>query len=626
MRKTIFAFLTILFICLQSAAQEPSVSEWNGYTRYDYSVGDRDAIMVVPDNPAPGNPWIWRPAFFDAFPSVDKALLEEGWHVGYYDVTHCNGCPQSLEWAKEFYDDALQRFALNPKCTIEGFSRGGFFCFAWAGKYPETLASIYVDAPVCNLSEWPGRSQPELWNEMLELWNARDEEVTSGFYGNAIHNVEAIVKAGIPIIAVVGGKDTDVPYEKHFKPVLEAIQSLGGVVELIMKPECGHHPHSLEDPEPVIDFLKRYAPGYSGYQDIHLRGDLDNSLYAMAVRKKACVAFLGGSITEMTGWRDMMKEDLQQRFPDTEFSFIEAGIGSLGSTPHAFRFEHDVLAHGTPDLMFLEAAVNDDTNSFSAQAQIRAMEGIVRHALKANPRMDIAILDFIYDPFLPLMDRGVMPEVVFNHESVAEHYDISTINLISEIHSRMAAGEFDWEKFGGTHPAWFGHKFYAAAINALLDANTKPLSEYKPEDHRLPAPLDDANYENGRFVPLNAAYAVKGFEFVEDWAPSFEVGTRNGFVNVPMLAARNGGSFKLDFNGTAVGLFMVAGPDAAVLKYRIDRGRWKTMDTYTEWSPDLYIPWVYTLADGLQEGDHTLELKILKGEHMGCVIRNFVVN
>lgn len=35
----------------------------------------------------------------------------------------------------------------------------------------------------------------------------------------------------------------------------------------------------------------------------------------------------------------MIQEDLKQRFPETEFMFIDAGIPSTGSTPHAFRFE-----------------------------------------------------------------------------------------------------------------------------------------------------------------------------------------------------------------------------------------------------------------------------------------------
>lgn len=597
--------------------------KWHGGTRYDYQICGRDAILVVPEKPAPGNPWIWRPAFFDAFPSVDVALLAEGWHIAYYDVTHCYGSPAAVELARKFYDDAVVRFQLNPKMTIEGFSRGGYFCFAWSQAYPETLASMYLDAPVCDMTSWPGRADTVRWAEFLDNWGITDSEVGPDFRGNALLRLPEIAAAHIPIMAVCGGKDEGVPLEDNFAPVRDAYEKMGGVVELIVKPECGHHPHSLEDPEPVVDFLKRYAPGYADYQDIRLRGSLDNSLYAMTVRKKACVAFLGGSITEMKGWRDMIKDDLQQRFPHTEFEFIDAGISSLGSTPHAFRFEQDVLSHGTPDLLFVEAAVNDDTNEFSPQAQVRGMEGIVRHALKANPMMDIVMLDFIYDPFLPLMDAGETPDVVLNHERVANRYHIPSINLVNEIHSRISAGELTWEQFGGTHPAWLGHKYYAAAISSLLDANTKDT--YSPAPHAMPAALDEGSYSGGRLVSIGEARALKGFSLVQDWTPSEKVGTRPGFVNVPMLSAEHGGSLSFDFEGNAVGIFCVAGPDAAVIQYRIDKGEWESLDTFTHWSEGLYLPWVYMLGEDLPSGRHTLQLKVPSKGRSGCHIRDFVV-
>ena len=74
----------------------------------------------------------------------------------------------------------------------------------------------------------------------------------------------------------------------------------------------------------------------------------------------------------------MIQEDLKQRFPDTEFTFIDAGIPSTGSTPHAFRFENDVLQKGVPDLLFVEAAVNDST-IFSKYAVWKVLSAM--HAL-----------------------------------------------------------------------------------------------------------------------------------------------------------------------------------------------------------------------------------------------------
>ena len=85
----------------------------------------------------------------------------------------------------------------------------------------------------------------------------------------------------------------------------------------------------------------------------------------------------------------MVCDYLKQRFPGTEFEFINAGIPSTGSTPGAMRLVRDVLSKGMIDLLFEEAAVNDATNGISPKMQLRGMEGIVYHAIKSNPNMDI---------------------------------------------------------------------------------------------------------------------------------------------------------------------------------------------------------------------------------------------
>ena len=59
--------------------------------RHDFVFDGREAIVVTPDSVATGSPWIWRPAFFGAFDTVDRALLKKGFHVVYYDLTHGQG-------------------------------------------------------------------------------------------------------------------------------------------------------------------------------------------------------------------------------------------------------------------------------------------------------------------------------------------------------------------------------------------------------------------------------------------------------------------------------------------------------------------------------------------------------
>ena len=623
-------FLALTFLLSVSATAQVfpgEKSSWEGCDRYDFKVEGRDALVVIPQKPAPGKPWIWRPAFFGAFPSVDQALLKEGWHLAYYDVTHLYGSPRAVKLAKSFFDYVVKTFDLPDKATVEGFSRGGYFSFAWADAHPENISSIYVDAPVCDIVSWPGRHQPEFWNGFLEEWGEKDENVDSNFRGNAINHIPRIAEAGIPIISVCGGADTGVPYDENMHKVRDAFQAMGGVVEVIVKPDCGHHPHSLEDPTPVVDFLVNHTDDYSSVQAIMKRGGLDNAMHAMTVRKEATVAFLGGSITEMTGWKDFVKERLAWRFPDTMFHFIDAGISSLGSTPHAFRFEEDVLNQGVPDLLFVEAAVNDHTNFFEAREQVLGMEGIVRHALEANPLMDIVFLHFIYDPFIPMLESGEIPDVILNHERVANHYHIPSIDLASEVSSRMQAGEFDWKKFGGTHPAPFGHRIYANAVDKLFDLCTKPADEYVPAPHSVPEePLDEHCYQRGRLLSPESAVKLKGFRLENDWVPSDGAGTRKQYIHVPTLVCENGGSLNLEFDGTAVGLYCTCGPNAGVLSYTIDGKDYPYLDTFTPWSKGLHIPWLHMLAKDLEQGHHVLKLKVLKGERSGCYIRSFAVN
>lgn len=632
MKKIIYLVLLCLITSLAVQAQEKK-SEWNGCDRYDFTFKDRQATVVVPKKAAKGTPWIWRPAFFDAFPSVDKALLEKGFHIVYYDVTHLYGSPRAVSLGTEFYKDITDRYGLSPKVTLEGFSRGGLFAFNWAAQNTDKVACIYVDAPVCNVFSWPGRKNATLWNDLLKEWNLTDAEMEH-FKGNPIDNLAPIAAAGIPIISVCGDSDQTVPYKENMDVVRSRYLAAGGPVEVILKKGCDHHPHSLENPEPVVDFILRQQPEYEKYLHYTLRGSLQNSFRKFEKERRARVAFLGGSITEMNGWRNMVEQQLQQRFPYTQFEWVEAGIGSTGTTPGSFRLQHDILSKGKIDLLFVEAAVNDDTNGFSALEQVRGMEGEVRHALESNPEMDIVMLHFIYDPFIPLIARRQMPDVILNHERVANHYLIPSVNLCQEIGERMQDGEFTWDDFGGTHPKPFGHKFYAAAIGHLFDEMWKGVSPEGPiVAHEIPVkPLDTYSYYNGDFIALEKARLNKGWKLVGNWHPDNKAEKRNGFVDVPMLeATRPGDRLTLDFRGKAIGIFCVSGPSAGILEYSVDGAPFKELDTFTQWSHNLYIPWVYMLETELEDTDHKLVLRISKKKNptsLGteCQIRNFVVN
>ncbi len=111
--------------------------------------------------------------------------------------------------------------------------------------------------------------------------------------------------------------------------------------------------------------------------NVRVRGHLLNSLSKFRDTKKGHVAFLGGSITEMDGYRPNVERWLKETFPDTEFTFTNAGIASTCSLTGAIRLERDVLAAGPVDLLCVEFAVNDDQDAHhTAEQCIDGMKGL----------------------------------------------------------------------------------------------------------------------------------------------------------------------------------------------------------------------------------------------------------
>ena len=200
----------------------------------------------------------------------------------------------------------------------------------------------------------------------------------------------------------------------------------------------------------------------------------------------------------------------QEKFPQTKFDFIGAGIGSLGSVPHAFRLERDVLSKGPVDLLFVEAAVNDTSNTADPDHMLRGMEGVVRHMRLANPLTDIIHLHFVMPPHMTDYNRGKTPASIAQHEKVAVAYGNPSLNLALEVTDRINAGEFTWDKdFKGLHPSPFGHQLYANSIARMLNAAfAKPLAA-AAKPHPLPAPVDPKSYFRGRFGNIAEARIIQ---------------------------------------------------------------------------------------------------------------------
>lgn len=447
-----------------------------------------------------------------------------------------------------------------------------------------------------------------------------------------------------PTIIFHGTADEAVPF-----PTVELFTKLmkehGNRCELKAYPDQPHgffNPR-LRDPARAPDELKGYrgtmqqldnflvSLGYlkpteekSASHNIQMRGSLANSLIQFRDKKTGTIAFIGGSITEMNGYRPMVVESLKKRFPDTKFKFIDAGIASTCSTTGAFRFSRDVLSHGEIDLLFVEFAVNDDQDArLSRQQSIRGMEGLIRLARQHNPDVDIVITYFVNPEMRDLLREGKEPVSIAAHRAVAEHYQIPTIHLAREVAEQIEAGKLTWEKFGGTHPAPFGNRLCADMIDALLDKAWSAGME--PVALALPAPLDEGNYGQARFLDLKAARLESGWKIeVPDWK-SLPGSKRDRFTSLPMLCATEpGAAFELTFEGRTAVAYVSAGPDAGILEVRVDGGPPRKVDLFHHYSQGLHYPRSVVLATDLPRGKHTLRIVLSADKHatsMGTAAR-----
>ncbi len=240
-----------------------TIREWRGFSLREFVCDGRIAYHVPPKHESPGRPWIWRVRFWDAWPQVDVALLERGFHAVYLDVVDLYGSPRAVAHGNAFYRYLTEELGLAKRGVLEGFSRGGLMAYNWAAQNPEKTACIYADAPVCDFKSWPGGKgrgpgSAEDWRKCLLAYGLTQGEALT-YPGNPIDNLEPLARAGIPLIHVCGAVDEVVPVEENTTILAERYRALGGKIEVILKPGVGHHPHSLEDPAPVVEYILRHA-------------------------------------------------------------------------------------------------------------------------------------------------------------------------------------------------------------------------------------------------------------------------------------------------------------------------------------------------------------------------------
>ena len=211
------------------------------------------AVLIIPDNP--NGKWIWKTEFLYAFDQAERALSDMGYTRVYYQISDKYGSYQAIRLMHKFYQFIVNELNLEKKCILFGFSRGGLYAFNFALSYPEYVEKIYLDAPVLDMRTWPPKNSRER-QEVYSEYNLT-EETLNEFNGHPIENLDEFFSLNLPLMIVAGGADEVVPYEENSGKMIEYCKQRGIDITYIVKPECKHHPHSLEDVSPIIEFVEK---------------------------------------------------------------------------------------------------------------------------------------------------------------------------------------------------------------------------------------------------------------------------------------------------------------------------------------------------------------------------------
>ena len=223
---------------------------------------------MEPEKPATGKPWVWRARFPNWHTEMDSILLSDGFHIAYLNTDNQFGSPRAIKSWDSFYNYLIKAHDFDDKVALEGVSRGGLFAYNWAKKYPERVSCIYAEAPVCDLSSWPGGygigiGSDKDWKNLKQEYGFTSDAEAKDYMGNPLDSLEKLAASKVAVLHMISLTDSVVPPKENTFPLINRYLELGGIATVVTctrgeQSLHGHH-FPIETPKLGADFIKYYA-------------------------------------------------------------------------------------------------------------------------------------------------------------------------------------------------------------------------------------------------------------------------------------------------------------------------------------------------------------------------------
>ena len=325
---------------------------------------------------------------------------------------------------------------------------------------------------------------------------------------------------------------------------------------------------------------------------------MDNTYRKLNTQQTLNVAYFGGSVTVGTGstanttgvgdwfsnsWRALTTDWLEEEY-GVDVNPVNGAIGGTGTKYGAYRaVDHLKLASVTPDLVFIDFAVNDLYDGLNTPETVsvasRNMETIINTIYEYAPQADIVmVLTGNYNT----MSGKVEFLTREAHKKVAEAYNIPVIDVATPLWDLMceenggapSQGSTVWKKYVSdeVHPTDAGYAEYAKTIQAFLkeifdkkgdNVPESVLNSYKPAETLntlLVNPRLD-NFDGCTFeADSDATYTVKSSGNNENPKGALTV----AIAGDPAAQTKGESTFTFKFKGTGLSLWLYTHTAASV--------------------------------------------------------------
>ncbi len=233
-------------------------SLWHGFKQIEFEFEGHDAILVFPKEKANGN-WTLKTEYWDAFPNTEIELLNRGFHAAYLKNISRFATKEDCNAKAHFVKFLLEKYGLRDKCVPVGMSCGGAHAVNFAGYHPECVACMFIDAPVLNFLDYPGRldKYEDIWEkEFLKAYPGMTRAGIFTLDEQPMNRIPSLIENRIPVIMLYGTEDCTVEYNMNGRIFAEAYEGHEDLLEVIPRACQGHHPHGFFDnPEKLADLI-----------------------------------------------------------------------------------------------------------------------------------------------------------------------------------------------------------------------------------------------------------------------------------------------------------------------------------------------------------------------------------